>query len=147
GRHVAERGAEGLRLGAGGVILPRRAGRRRRLARIHVVVAPDARRRGRLREVVAGRGPLGVAQGAGADVLREADAGDGRPRAGAAGTVAVGAAGYAGQRAAGARLDLLGEHRRLVLVADDLVRGADRAVDDAREVLAVMDAVDHLLQL
>src|SRR5213076_243996 len=69
-------------------------------------------------------------------------AGDGRPRAGTVGAVAVGAAGHAGQRAAGAGFDLLGEGR-----PPDLVLGAECAVDDGGQVLPHVDAVDHLLQL
>src|SRR4029079_16347919 len=95
-RRVTERGAEGFGLRAGAVRCSGRASRRRRLAGIHVVVAARARRRGSLREVIAGRGTLGVAYGAAPDVLREAYAGDGRPRAGAVWTVTVDAAGHAG---------------------------------------------------
>ena len=116
------------------------------LARIHVVVTPGAGGRRRLREVVTGGGTLAVTHGAAPDVLREADAGDRRPRAGAVRAVAVAAARHAGKRAAGTGAHLLGEGR--VPEPDDLVRRAERCRwSKARQLVAAMDAVDHLLQL
>src|SRR5262249_13485758 len=86
--------------------------------------------------------------GAAPDVLREADAGDRRPGAGAVPAVAVAAARHAGKCAAGAGVHHLAEDGRPVLEPDDLVLGADRCGWlKARQVSAAVDAVDHLLQL